>query len=74
MGVEYNHIWEECESRNSIQREEICMGGDNSFYTLCFLCMRSKQRERKRACFWYNHGGEILEKYGEYWGVFGDEN
>jgi hypothetical protein len=31
MGVEYNKLGEECESRKEIQREEICMGGEDIF-------------------------------------------
>jgi hypothetical protein len=36
MGVEYNNIGEECDSRKASQREEIHMGWKNTFYTLSF--------------------------------------
>jgi hypothetical protein len=42
-------------------REEIHMGWDNKFFSQSSLCMGRKERERKRAWSWCNHGGRILE-------------
>jgi hypothetical protein len=46
MGVEYNQLGEECESRKVGQREEICMGWDNNFTQLSFV--HEEQVERKK--------------------------
>ena len=46
MGVKYNQLGEECESRKASQREEICKGRDNNFYTK-FLCMRESREEER---------------------------
>jgi hypothetical protein len=46
MGVEYNHLGEECKSRKASQREEICMGWDNNFTHRVFVY--GKQVESKK--------------------------
>jgi hypothetical protein len=37
VGVEYNQLGEECESRKESQRKEICMGWDNNFRQSSFF-------------------------------------
>jgi len=44
--IEYNHLGEECESIKASQREEIHMGGDNSF-THCVLVHEDKVERKK---------------------------
>ena len=47
MGVEYNHLGEECESRKESQRVKICMGWNNNLRDTKFFCMReSREQER----------------------------
>jgi hypothetical protein len=46
MGVEYNQLGEECELLKASQREEICMGWDNNFYTWSF-CAWGESREQE---------------------------
>ena len=51
MGVEYNHLGEECESRKASHKKVLGMGWDNS-----------RKRGEKRDWNWCDHGGKILER------------
>jgi hypothetical protein len=42
MGVEYNQLGEECQSRKENKRLKIRMGGGQQLLHIEFLCMRRK--------------------------------
>ena len=42
MGVEYNQLGEECESRKESQRDEIRVGWEQQFLVSQVLCMGNK--------------------------------
>jgi hypothetical protein len=46
LGVKFNDLGDECESRKTIQREEMCTRG-KKLLGRNFLCMR-KRREQER--------------------------
>jgi hypothetical protein len=62
MGVEYNQLGEECESRKASHKRGNLYGLGQQFLDSQVLCMGRKERERKRAWSWCNHGGRILER------------
>jgi hypothetical protein len=45
--VEYNQIGEECESRKESQRDEICMGWDNSLGKEVGVHEEKREQERE---------------------------
>jgi hypothetical protein len=67
MGFEYNHLEEECESRNDIQKEEICMGWDNNF--LDSQGGHEKQIESKKESLELVHPGRVNSRLC--WSVIG---
>jgi hypothetical protein len=67
MGVEYNQLGEECESRKEIQREEIHMGWDNSFRQSSFV--RDEQVEIKEESLDLVHPWRENSRVG--WSIFG---
>jgi hypothetical protein len=70
MGVEYNTLWKECESRNASQREEIRMGWGNIFRKSSFV--HEEQVERKEESLelvlpWRVSSRESWSVLGSYW-------
>jgi hypothetical protein len=50
VGVEYNHLGKECESRKASQREEMCMGwGEQCFLVSQFLGLRARGEEEQQS-------------------------
>jgi hypothetical protein len=61
MGVEYNHLGEECELRKASHKRGNLYGLGEQVLSTQALCMGRKERERKRAWSWCSHGGRTLE-------------
>jgi hypothetical protein len=56
MGIEYNNIREECESRKEEKEEEICMEQQESFYRQIF----GTRRRRKVPKLGSKNGGHVI--------------